>query len=290
MRRVHIVVWAVLITAAGVAIPAAIAPARTPSAAGSCLRHPQRPKCQTTTTGGPVLPYRAPGNTDSLPSVLKMDDEFSGTTLDTSAWSTGWLGSGITPPVQSQELACMDPAQVTVSGGQLHLKAIAKQETCGGKTRPYASGTINSAGKRPFTYGYFEAKVWIDEAQSKCANWSAWWLDGTHWPNDGEYDVMECLSGNNNSNWHGPEGGGSGHSVGHGGVRTGWHIFAGNWQPGVVATYYDGLKIGTYSSASNITSAPMFLILGEQIGPEGQYGGPMKIPSEMTVEWVRVWQ
>lgn len=263
----------------------------------SCRAHPNRPRCTTTTIAqttttivGVPVPYRATGNTDVLPSTLVARDEFSVSQLDTTKWSTGWLGSGITPPVQSQELECYDPAQVTISGGALHLSVIAKQETCGGKTRPYASGAINSSGKLTFSYGYFEARIWIDGTTSACANWGAWWLDGQHWPTDGEMDVMECLSGNNNANWHGPEGGGAGHSFGHGGVRTGWHVFAALWAPGVVTSYYDGLKIGSYSSATNITSAKQFLNVMEQVSPEGQYGGPVKVPSELTCDYVRIWQ
>lgn len=216
-----------------------------------------------------------------------MRDEFTATTLDPTVWSTGWLASGVTQPVQQQELTCYAPEQVTVSDGSLHLKAIAKAQSCGGKTRPYTSGMVNSSGKREFTYGYFEARLWIDASGSKCANWGAWWANGHKWPDTGEYDFMECLSGGNSSNWHGPGGAGN---VGRGGARLGWHIFAGYWKPGVVTTYYDGVKLGTYSSASNVTGAPMYLILGEQIGPENQYGGPVKIPSELTVDYVRVWQ
>ncbi len=242
------------------------------------------------TTGGGTLPFRASGNSDSLPGKLVFEDNFDGTSLNTSYWSTGWLGSGVTPPVQGQELACYDPAQVKVANGLLTLSAIAKTQTCGGKSRPYTSGAINSSGKKSYSYGYFEARIWLDEASGKVANWPAWWLDGKNWPTDGELDVMEGLSGSANATWHGPVNNGAGFSFGKGGARTGWHVFAANWQPGIVTSYYDGVKLGSYSSSTNITSAPQFLILGEQIGPEGQYGGPVKIPSRMDIDYVRVWQ
>ena len=247
---------------------------------------------------GQLVPYRASGNTDKLPSTLKFSDEFNGTSIDQSAWSYGWVGGS--NPVQSQELACYDPAQVKVTGGQLVLSAVNKDIGCtkGNHPHPYTSGNIDSHGKKTFSYGYFEAKIWLDAASNgSIANWPAWWADGTNWPTDGEMDIMEGLSGNANATWHGPlkcaDGSGSagcGYNFGRGGQKTGWHIFAANWQPGSVTAYYDGVKIGTYASSTNITAAPQFLILGLQIGPEGKYGGPIKVPSEMKVDYVRVWQ
>ena len=59
---------------------------------------------------------------------LTFDDEFDGTSLDTARWSTGWYGSGITPPVDSKEIDCYDPAQVTEGGGTLDLTLIRKSE------------------------------------------------------------------------------------------------------------------------------------------------------------------
>lgn len=221
---------------------------------------------------------------------LKLNDNFDGSALDAATWSTGWLASGITPPVQPQELACYDPAQVVVEGGMLKLQAVARTNTCGGKSRPYASGAVNSYGKREFSYGFFEARVWLDGANNAIYNWPAWWMDGHNWPNEGELDIMEGLSGGARATWHGPEGGGSGHGFGDGGYMAGWHIFAAEWEPGKVSAYYDGVYMGSYSSASNITSYQQFLILMAQISPEGQYGGPVKVPSEVDVDYVRVWQ
>lgn len=235
----------------------------------------------------------SPYNTDGKLSgnwTLKFQDEFNGSSLDTSAWSTGWLASGITKPVQNQELACYAPDHVAVSGGALQLMATVESHSCGGVSRPYTSGMINSSGKKEFTYGYFEARLWLDESGGKIANWPAWWTDGHNWPTTGEMDVMEGLSGNAKANWHGPIDGGAGHTFGSGGVMTGWHTFAALWEPGKVTAFYDGRQVGSYSSSSNITSAPQFLILGNQIGPENRYGGPVKVPSTIQVDYVRVWQ
>ena len=63
--------------------------------------------------------------------TLKFDGEFNGTSLDTTKWSTGWYGSGITAPANSQENDCYDPAQVAEGGGVLSLALTQKSENCG---------------------------------------------------------------------------------------------------------------------------------------------------------------
>lgn len=225
-------------------------------------------------------------------------DEFEGTTLNTANWTKGWNGG--TSPVQDQELACYYPEQVRVENGVLRLVAERKDSTCskGTNPHPYTSGAVDSKGKKSYAYGYFEARIWLDAASDgSVANWPAWWTDGTNWPTDGEMDIMEGLSGNTNATWHGPlkcgDGSGNpgcGYNFGRGGHRTGWHTFAAEWKPGEVTSYYDGVRLGNYASSTNITSAKQFLILGMQMSPEGQYGGKIKAPTEMKIEYVRVWQ
>jgi beta-glucanase (GH16 family) len=228
---------------------------------------------------------------------LKLNENFDGTALNTSIWSTGWQAPGITPPVQSQETACYDPQQVVVGGGLLRLIAVRRDINCnkGTNPHPYASGAIESKGKREYSYGYFEANMKLDgSCGGVLCNWPAWWLDGTGtWPLTGELDVMEGLGGQAAANWHGPVNNGAGFNYGRAPAGMDWskyHTFAAEWAPGVVTAYYDGVKVGQYASSQNITSAVQFLILGMQMSPQNQYGGPVKAPSEMAVDWVRVWQ
>lgn len=219
---------------------------------------------------------------------LKLNDNFDGP-LDTSVWSTGWHGSGITAPNQPQETACYDPNQVVFDGGIVRLKIDVRATNCNG-TRPYVSGAINTENKREYSYGFFEARIWLDASDSAVYNWPAWWLNGHSWPNTGEVDVMEGLSGTARATWHGPVNGGEGFELGNGGVMGGWHVFAAEWMPGYMKAFYDGKLLGTYSSSSNITSAPQYLILMAQMSPQDRYGGPVKAPSEMDIDYVRVWQ
>ena len=110
-------------------------------------------------------------------------------------WSTGWFGSGVTVPVTPTSRSATPP-QVSVTGGDLNLSAIAKTQTVGGKTFPYTSGMVTTMGKYTFTYGTIEARINLSGSNGKIDNWPAFWADGTGaWPATGELDVMEGLGG-----------------------------------------------------------------------------------------------
>jgi len=223
-------------------------------------------------------PLGVPGNWH-----LAWSDEFSGSALDTSKWSTGWFGSGVTVPVNSYEQQCYDPAQVTTAGGNLNLTAIAKAQTVNGTTYPYSSGMVTTMGKYSFTYGAVEARINLTGTNGKINNWPAFWADGTGaWPATGELDVMEGLGGAAAYHFHSPSGGPGGNVSGN---FTGWHTYAADWQPGAVTYYYDGRKVGQITTG--ITASPMYLILNYAVGGAG---GKVVAPSTMQVDYVRVWQ
>jgi beta-glucanase (GH16 family) len=221
--------------------------------------------------------------------TLKFDGEFNGTGLDTAVWSTGWYGSGITPPANSSEDNCDDPAQVSEGGGVLSLSLVQQSENCG-QQEDYVAGLVSTMNSFNFTYGFIEARVWLPGVSGnpgEVANWPGVWADGQNWPQDGEIDVAEGLHGQVCAHFHGPDnpgglaaGGGNGCSGGN--YTDGWHTFAADWEPGSVTYYYDGTDIG--SVTSGITSAPMFLVL------DNAAGGDLSAPATMKVAYVRVWQ
>ena len=47
---------------------------------------------------------------------LIFSDEFNGTALDSTKWTPGWFGTGITGPVNAEELACYDSTHVRAAG------------------------------------------------------------------------------------------------------------------------------------------------------------------------------
>lgn len=211
-------------------------------------------------------------------------DEFNLATLDGTKWTPGWFGTGITGPVNSAETACYDSAQVGQPGdGNLHLHLIAQQNICSGSTRPYTGSLVSSNGKFQYTYGYVEFRAFLPAASAGVmANWPAVWSDGQSWPTDGENDTMEGLSGK--ACYHFPTAPGNPGGCAAGDF-TGWHTFGSDWEPGSVTYYYDGVQVGQITTG--ITSSPQYLILDNS---QGTYGGPTAVPSDMLVDYVRVWQ
>lgn len=215
---------------------------------------------------------------------LIFDDDFNGASLNTTDWSAGWIAPGITPPVNTGELECYDPSNVRVSNGVLLLRLTQHSESCGGGKRSYAGGIINSKGKFEFTYGLMESRIWLPGRGNQIVNWPAFWADGTNWPQDGEIDVMEGLTGQ--ACWHFRYPGGNPGGCVRGIFTGGWHTFGANWEPGSITYYYDGREVGTVTSG--ITSAPMYLILN--YATDHEFGGPVVAPETMRVDYVQVWQ
>ena len=214
---------------------------------------------------------------------LIFDDEFNGTKLG-SDWTPGWLGAGITGPVNSMETAAYSSANVTEKGGTLNLTLARTPVTSSRGAYPYTGALVTTRGHFTFTYGYVEWRVYLPEsAGGLVADWPALWADGTGtWPSTGELDVMEGLNGN-----------AAGHfisSSGSAGVFTtgpihGWHTFGAAWQQGMVTYYYDGQQVGAITK--DITGDPMFLVMDNTIAATSPSAS--SYPAVMRVDWVRVW-
>ena len=197
----------------------------------------------------------------------------------------------MTQPVNSAEQACYSANNVTLPGdGSVHLKVTATPSTCGGVTRPYTGAMVSSnpsdgraSGGYQFAYGALEARVYVPASGTQIANWPAVWTNGQNWPNDGEMDVMEGLSGKACFHYHSPSGGPGGCATG---TYTGWHTFASLWEPGAVTYYYDGVQVGRITTG--ITMSPNYLLLDNTVS--STIGGPTLAPADMQVDYIRVWQ
>jgi beta-glucanase (GH16 family) len=225
-------------------------------------------------SGGPV---GIPGNWN-----LQFDDEFSGSTLDTSKWSTGWQGAGTTGPVNPSELDCMSPNQVSVTGGELTLNAVSSIIFCGNKVEPYASGMVTTTGKYQFTYGAVEARIWMPGSGSTIDDWPSFWTAGQSEPAAGQIDIVEGLAGQACAHYHvSAYPSGLGTCVA-GSFTGGWHTYAVDWEPGSLVYYYDGKVIWT--DTTSIAGAPQYLAL-DMAMPGTNY----RAPASMRVDYVRVW-
>lgn len=236
--------------------------------------------------GGVVTPCMNGANSGSGTSGFgapKFDDEFNGTSLDTTKWTTGWFGTGITQAVNSSEPVCMSPSHVVESNGELDLNATIASSSCGGKTQPDTSGMVTSDGKYQFTYGAMEARIWVP-GSGPIYEWPSWWTDGQNWPADGEIDVLEGLGGDACAHYHVtayPNGMGA---CATGTFTGGWHTYSANWQPGSLKFYYDGKLI--YTDTNSIAGSPQYLILDMALS------SPLNNPTTATerIDYVRVWQ
>src|SRR5579875_176706 len=258
----------VALGASGDAVPAPAARLRTPRAGK--LRVPP--------------PRGVPGSWR-----LVLNSQFSGPRLP-SDWRTGWLGGGLTAPVNRSERACYSPANVSFPGdGTMHLDVKAQVSQCGGLTRRYTGAMVTTdpsdgrdGGGFAYTYGVLEARVYVPAAGARIADWPAIWTDGQSWPADGEDDLMEGLDGAACFHFH--------DSLGHPGscvhrLSPGWHTFASYWRPGVVTYYYDGARVGAI--ATGITAAPMYIAIDNTVSAAR---GPATVADSMRVRYVRVWQ
>jgi beta-glucanase (GH16 family) len=243
---------------------------------------PASPAAPTTDASGPI------GDPGSWHSIF--DDEFNANTLDTTNWSTGWLGNSITGPMNTEELECYDPAQAIEANGELDLNLIAQPtqncQLAGGPTtvnEPYDSAMITTRNKFNYTYGFLETRIWLPGATTG-VDWPGIWAVGNNWPTDGELDLVEGLGGQACWHFHDPSGAPGGCS--NATYTGGWHTFGADWEPGNVTWYYDGTPIGTTTTA--ITTAPMYLIADLAI--DNTYGGPTQAPATLRIDYIRIWQ
>lgn len=237
--------------------------------------------------------------------VLAWSDDFSGangSSPDSTKWvmETGGGGWGN----NELESYTARPENAKVQDGNLVINAIQENFTgTDGITRPYTSARLKTQGKFDQKYGRFEARIKIPAGQGI---WPAFWMlgnniDTAQWPSCGEIDIMENI-GKEPSMVHGSLHGTGFDSTATYTLSTGkfaddFHVYAVEWEPGVVRFYVDGNLYDTRTSANLPAGGtwafdhPFFLLLNVAVGGNwpGSPDGTSTFPQTMLVDYVKVY-
>lgn len=197
--------------------------------------------------------------------TMVFDDEFNGTSINTSAWSThdGWT---------NQNNVTDHATNVTENGGDAIL-------TLASKTSGAAlESTVATLGVGE----YAEARIDFAGNGTSIYNWPAWWASGPSWPAAGENDIAEGL-GTLTVNYHSPTGA---HNQGTvpGTWAGGFHTYGIYRTATKSYVYWDGKLVKSY--ATNDDEKPESLILTMGAGNTLSYGAS----GRMLVDYVRVWK
>ena len=235
---------------------------------------------------------------------VSFQDEFDGTSLDTSKW--GYQYGCFDPAQRSQAQYTDSPDNVSVHDGHLSLTARYSPmktkwdgsqvpRTCkNGDTTydaPFTSGMIATKTKdgkvlyaAPGTGFYAEARVKLPSARS---SWSAFWGTGTKggWPANGEIDIFESKGYDPSflmSNIHTPRAGNPKKTQQHQGAMYGdtatsqseWHTYGLLKTADAIEFYFDGqmthrVKMSDIKGESNPFADPdndLVLKLNQMVG------------------------
>lgn len=235
---------------------------------------------------------------------VSFQDEFDGTSLDTSKW--GYQYGCFDPAQHSQAQYTDSPDNVSVHDGHLNLTARYSPmktkwdgsqvpRTCknGDITydAPFTSGMITTKTKdgkvlyaAPGTGFYAEARVKLPTARS---SWSAFWGTGTKggWPANGEIDIFESKGYDPSflmSNIHTPRAGNPKKTQQHQGAMHGdtatsqseWHTYGLLKTADAIEFYFDGqmthrVKMSDIKGESNPFADPdnnLVLKLNQMVG------------------------
>ncbi len=236
-------------------------------------------------------------------------DEFNGSQLNRNKWATRyfWNGQGgRSLREQHGELQCYRDGNVSVANGKLVIKAVAKDNWCGGWQQEYNSGMISSHDSHAQLYGYFEARIDIPKGQG---TWPAFWTmpkkpgPGID-PDRAEIDIFEHLGRqpdrlNFNYHWEGDNNEAHKH-IGKMGKSPidGFHTYATLWEKNKITWYFNGKKVHQIRSGQfpgmYLPSQPMYMIANLAIG--GNWAGnptnqqKQNFNKTMKIDYMRAFQ
>lgn len=234
---------------------------------------------------------------------LVMEDNFDGTTLNSSLWSYD-IGTGTNGWGNNEEQYYTDRSEnIVIENGM--LKIIALKENYMGAA--YTSARILTKGKFEQKHGRMEARIKLPWGKGL---WPAFWMlganiDSAGWPQCGEIDIMEYLGDNPTTAFgtvHGP-GYSAGSSISKSYTLTNarydsdFHIFGVEWDENYINFYVDGALYNQITPADVpgewvFNDSSFFLILNMAVGGNlpGSPNTETVFPQEMLIDYVRIYQ
>jgi beta-glucanase (GH16 family) len=316
----------VSLASAGLAITLVIALATTaPSASGALRQSPKRPPpttsttttSTTTTTTTTTVPSSSCGGVGpqgmSGSWTCTFDDEFNGTTLDSSDWTPQVTAtSGYT----SGDTACFtnSPNNISVSGGDLHLTAVRTAapfvctDPAGSFVTSETSGMVTSYDLFSQTYGAFQVNAELPASTVDGLQETFWLypesLDGYGaWPDSGEIDFAEFYSEYPTLDvpyihyaeaTYDPNVTAYNCTINQGAFNS----YGLDWAPGVLTVYLNGAVCLTdhYDPAYPLSSPepfnqPFFIALTQALGMDTDaYSSATQLPATTLINYVRAWK
>jgi len=240
--------------------------------------------------------------------ILVFEDNFDGTTLDTSKWynTQPW---GQYPPDKLPVIFL--PENVSVHNGYLWLTLKKDSNTYfvpnlgGNFTYRYSAGMVWS--KKLFKYGIFEAKIKIPNERGV---WSAFWLYGSALYGD-EIDIFEQYWPKINKNKvnlkstiHHSNKQISDDNIYKRSFLDQWHTYKLKWNDNKIEIYFDNKLVSDFKKNNNGNAYNTLAgnILGHTVKyPENAENvilnisvhkdfSPSNLPQTMFVDYIRVWQ
>ena len=238
-----------------------------------------------------VSPRHASSQSIAVPggtATQTFADEFDGTSLDRSIWSTNYTNVLVNLP---GELQSYTPDTISIRNGRLQISA--DRRSIDGYH--YTSGVITTFGSFSQAYGYFEIRARLPIGSGL---WPALWMLPAEksWPP--EIDIVEFLGRDMTKIWstyHWLDANGGHQKDGAETLATNWasdfHTFSLQWRPELLVWYIDGREVKRIQGP-HVTSAPMFLLANLAIGGEwaGAPNASTKFPALFEIDYIRAYQ